>query len=326
MYNISRLEDLLEDARSMLSDHTVRLKQQPDSFFHKALVKSTKDRVEEITTLLIQEKERRGQEIIELRLIGQKAHFGSLPVTIFSELTEYFEEMLVQAGRFIRYGYNNKKAIKETRQQLNIKLSQLSSGSTRLFFTIESHPDMYGHSLTEDCLYKTFDLLQIERSDEITDRVSHYGKGGVKNMNRFLKSLLNADLEAEINWFAPNDKQLFWEGNKERLYQLQNTLEGMAQAEPEEKPFYGTIVTESIKGNGRFEIELWSGGLISGSVPTSAMSQLLNLHVGESCKGTVYELISENRMIGEIKKSYQLKTIEPADPPSETFTKQYSLF
>ncbi|RRB02053.1 hypothetical protein [Larkinella rosea] len=326
MYNISRLEDILEDARGMLSDHQGRLRRNPTSHFYKSLVASSKARVEEYTTLLIQEKERRGKEIVELRLIGPKANFGSLPANLFSLVTEYFEEMLVQAGRFIRYGHHNKGATGQTRKQMNIQLSQISSGSTRLFFTIDSHPDMYGNSLTEDCLYKTFDVLQIQKTDDISDRISQYGKGGVKNMNKLLRGLINADLEAEINWFAPNDKQVYWEGNKEKLFQLQTTLESMAQAEPEEKPFYGTIITESIKGPGKFEVKLWPAGTISGTVPKAVMGQLLSLHVGETCKGVVYEFINENRLTGDVRRSYQLKSIEAAEIPPGTAFNQLSLF
>ena len=76
---------------------------------------------------------------------------------------------------------------------------------------------------------------------------------------------------------------------------------------------------ESIQGSGRFSVRNSFGITFTGSVPKEVMPALLALRVGEACRGIVLETTTENFVTGDVKRTYELKSIEPteASPKSE---------
>ena len=203
MYSIARIEHLKDAAQQVLAEQEADLREKPGSFYRQMLVDSSRAQIEELTRQLVDEKTKREVEVIEIRLVGTKARYGSLPMNIVGELSSAFEEMLVQVGRFIRYGAQVNHPLQEIRNLMDVRLKRMTSGSTRLFITTRTNPDLFGNSLAEDSLTNTFNLLTVEKLSEFTERVAALGKPGVHGLSRFLKTLTEADLQAYVNWQTP---------------------------------------------------------------------------------------------------------------------------
>ena len=310
MFNIARIEQLRVFAQRMLAEQEGRLAAQSESFYRQMLVETARHQVDDLTRQLVEAKQQREVEVIELRLDGPAAYFGSVPLHLLGPLTAAFEELLVQAGRFIRDGSRRAGTLSEVRNQFDVRLKHLATGSAGLLITLQTAPDLFGGSLAEEALRRTFSLLAVQTPEEATNQVVNYGKAGVFGLVRFLKSLLEAQLEVRLHWLSPTDEERTWEGTSEKIFGLKTLLESIVTSEPEEISFAGMVYTESIRG--RFEVKTHAGTIYSGSVPLEVMPALVAVSVGDECQGVVLETLSTNTTTGVEKRSYELKSIEPA--------------
>lgn len=314
MFEISRIEELRALAVELLVSEEAALAQNPDSVFRQMLVATAKGQVEDMTAQLVAKKQERGMELVELRLVGTKAHFGSLPLQLVGQLTASFEEMLVQVGRFVKHGSRGQDSLQSIRGLLDVRLNKISSGSTRLFITAKTNPDLFGDSLAEECIQRTFSLLKVETGGELTERAGEIGKGGVQNLTRFLKTLHESDLEATLNWQTPFDTTEVWEGTRERIGLLQHSLDNITEEEAVEISFQGEVLMESIRGQGSFAVKDYaSGQIFKGFVSQEVLPELLALHVGEDCKGVVSKTTRRNLSSTEERHTFELIQIEPYD-------------
>lgn len=310
MRNIARLEQLRVYARRMLAEHEQRLEARPGHFYRHMAVGAARRQVEELTRQLVEAKQQREVEVVELRLTGPSVATGLLPLHVLGPLASALEEALVQAGRFIRDGSRKAGTLTEVRSQFDVRLKHVPSGSAGLLVSVQTAPDLFGGSLSEEALRRTFGLLAVQTADEATAEVASYGKSGVFALMRLLRTLQEAQLEARLHWLSPTDEERTWEGDLATITRLKTLFESLVTGEPEEIAFEGIVYTESIRG--KFEVKTHAGTIYSGSVPLEVMPLLVAVSVGEECQGVMLETVTRNTTTGLEKRSYELKTIEPA--------------
>lgn len=306
MLNIARTKDLLARAEAALADAQQEAAAKPDSFFRKIALRSAQAHTDELRRDLVVEMTKRGVELIEIRLIGESAQFGSLPMSLLGRISTTFEEALVQAGRALR---QQKQTVESIRSLFDMRLKRVAPGSTRLFITVQTHPDLFGFSLAEACLAETFSLLSVTTPADAQAGVRRFGKKGTQNLSKLLKTLKDNKLETHINWESPADEAFNWEGKLGRIQELSQTFDQIVANEPEEITLEGHVYMESL--NKRFAIEDMNGQIFNGTVPDGLMSSLTALHVGESCEATLLESVRVNPTTGQEQKKYELKYIGP---------------
>lgn len=312
MFSIARIETLRAETRNLLDAQERELAAKPESHFRQMLVESTKARLNDLTRQLIHERERRALEVVEVRLTGPAAHFGTLPGHILGPLTEAFTDMLVQAGRFIRHG--SRGSVAEIRNLFDVRLNRMASGSTRLFYTLRTTPDLFGESLAEETLNRTFGVLSVQSADQVVGQAARYGKPAVQGLAKFLRILEESHLEAGVEWVSPTDFERTWEGSAQRISQLKHALETIASEEPREIPFTGVMITESLRG--KFEVETHAGLRYGGTVPPELLPDLVAVAVGEECQGVLLETLTKNTTTGAEKRTYELQRIAPLPRPA----------
>lgn len=323
MINVARLEQLRVYAQRLLDEREAQFAHNPRSLFRQALVETARREVEDLTRQLVEAKQQREVEVVEIHLTGPAASAGSLPLHVLGPLVEAFEDMLVQAGRFIRDGAAKKSLVAEVRSLFDVRLARLGSGSARLFVTLNTAPDLFGGSLSEEALGRTFGLLAVDSPEDVTSRVATFGRAGARGLLRFLKILEDAQLEATLRWLTPTDEERTWAGTDAPITRLRTTLESIVTGEPEEIAFEGIVYTESIRG--KFEVKTHAGTIYSGTVPLEVMPSLVAVSVGDECHGVVLETVTRNTTTGLEKRSYELKTIEPAHRTKATKPAQLPL-
>ncbi|AQG81838.1 hypothetical protein AWR27_22550 [Spirosoma montaniterrae] len=311
---------MLRMARQTLAERERERETQPDSFAWQCAVESAQMHVDELTRQLVDAKKQREIELVEIRLTGKLARFGSLPMSVLGRISTAFEEVLVQAGRTLR----QQETVEAIRSLFDVRLKAVAPGSTRLFITLQTNPDLFGDSLAETCLTHTFNLLKVETPVEAQTQVRKVGRKGTQQLSKLLKVLDENYLEAHVNWQSPTDKFFTWEGKLGRIRELSQTFDRIVANEPEEVAVEGTVYTESIRK--RFEVQDASGFIYGGSVPDSLMNSLTALRVGEPCRAILLETIHENPTTGQQQKLYQLKYIAPLPAQSTLQPTQLSLF
>jgi len=311
VHNIARIEQLRTAARQMLEEQERSLAAKPESHFRQMLLESTRHQVDDLTRQLIHGRERRALEVVEVRLTGPAAHFGTLPGHILGPLTEAFTDMLVQAGRFIRHG--SRGTVAEIRNLFDVRLNRMASGSTRLFYTLRTTPDLFGKSLAEETLNRTFGVLSVQSADVVV-QAARYGKPAVQGLTKFLRILEEAHLEAGVEWVSPTDFERTREGPAQRISHLKHALETIASEEPREIPFTGIMITESLRG--KFEVETHAGRHYGGTVPPELLPDLVAVAVGDECQGVLPETLTKNTTTGAEKRTYELQRFAPLPRPA----------
>lgn len=311
MSSIAHLQELREAALAQAQEHELLADQFPDNAFYHLTFQQAKTRGEQITAEIIQRQRQREKEIVEVRLIGKTATHGTLPLDTLAILSGSFSDTVQNISRYAVAGAKPTKRIKnEVHQRLDLRLASIAPGSTRLFISGQTNPDLFGYSLLDTALTRTFDLLGAEAPTDVLDQVAAVGHPSIVALQRYLRGLHDCGLEAEMNWDTPAHTDRSWYGNKNRLVKLSNMLGRVAQEAPVTFQFSGIVVSLSLKGVA--EIEDNRQGRLVARYFEALLPAVQRLHIGQECQGTMVKQTVVHTTTGLRKSSYTLGNITAA--------------
>jgi hypothetical protein len=161
--------------------------------------------------------------------------------------------------------------------------------------------------MIENALINTFELLNVHNDSELMDKSEKYGGLGIKKLNKILNLSINNHLEFDLEWSSPNSKVFKWEGNFDRIKQLNNSISKIETITPEVIEISGTLVMQSLKG--QLEIEDNDGKLFKVSFPMSFLEKIKEFQIGEDFSATIIKNTLKNSITKEEKASFELTTI-----------------
>jgi hypothetical protein len=308
MYSIERIEELLANSEDTLMKYESLLKNNPDSLFNRGMVKNTLEQMTELRFNLSFEKQKREKEIIDIRLKGKVANVGKLPLDLLGEFAKSLSDCIIESSR--KYQYGNKggaKILTSIKNTVDLRFDRLVPGSTHILVTGNNSPDLFGNSIIENALINTFELLNVNNDSELMDKSEKYGGAGIKKLNKILNLSINNHLEFDLEWSSPNSKVFKWEGNFDRIKQLNNSISKIETITPEEIEISGTLVMQSLKG--QLEIEDNEGKLFKVSFPMSFLEKIKEFQIGEDFSATIIKNTLKNSITKEEKASFELTTI-----------------
>lgn len=280
-----------------------------NNFSLKLELKSLEYHLEELQTQLRHEKTIRDREVIECRLKGELADSGTIPIDVLANISKHISGSLHSLAYRLKKGIDPKSRIpNELLKTLNLRLAGLGYGSTKLYFSATLNPNLFGYSLIEDSLKKTFGVFNATTAQELIDSVSEIGPRSAGNLNRLLKTLSRYNLEAEIAWKDPNQIEHKWEGSSKSILQISNTLDTVISSYKESIDFLGEVMMLHKKG--RFEIRTEKDITYRGYFPLDILDIVTKVRVGEYAKGVIEIETITNKTTGYEKTSYTLMSLE----------------
>ena len=152
-------------------------------------------------------------------------------------------------------------------------------------------------------------FISSSSPDELIDKITNVGATSVKFFSSFFKKLNDDKFEVEITWNSPSEKRLEWQGSKEKILSLYNTLNNIVLQEPDPIQFEGEITIINIRG----KIEILSKEKIRYlcNYPTILLETIKELHVGQFCACKILKTIISNSVTGKEKFEYNLVEITP---------------
>lgn len=308
MNDIKKIQSQIDAVAEMLSQQEKLLATDPNNFSHKLSSDSLKSQISELEKQLINEKAKRDKEVIEIRLKGRLAD-GTIPLEILAKLADGLSGTVLNASYFIQFGQKVKKnKVKEVHDMVNLRLAGISTGSTRLFVTANNAPDLFGRSLAEESLKHSFNLLQSESADELTESASRIGKESVKKLYKFIITISNADMEVDLNWNSPTNENYSWDGNKQSLLRVAQSLTNIQMSDPETIDFSGELIAISLRGT--FEIKLDDKRTIRGEFPNNLLEEIKTLTIGSNYNGKFEKQTIVNMATESEKTYYSLISIQ----------------
>lgn len=308
MYSIERIEELLANSEDTLLKYENLLKGNPNSLFNKGMVKNTLEQMIELRSNLAFEKQKREKEIIDIRLKGKVAKVGKLPLDLLGEFAKSLSDCIIESSR--KYQYGNKggaKILTSIKNTVDLRFDRLVPGSTHILVTGNNSPDLFGNSMIENALINTFELLNVHNDSELMNKSEKYGGAGIKKLNKILNLSINNHLEFDLEWSSPNSKVFKWEGNFDRIKQLNNSISKIEIITPEEIEISGTLVMQSLKG--QLEIEEDGGKLFKVSFPMSFLDKIKEFQIGENFSAIIIKNTLKNSITKEEKASFELAKI-----------------
>ncbi len=188
MSNITHLQALREDSLAQAREHELLADQSPDNVFYRLTYEQATARAERLLLDIMEAQQQREQEIVEVRLIGKSAVRGTLPLDTLSLVTGSFSDTIQRISRYTVAGQKQtKKVEEEVSRRLDLRLANVTSSSTRLFISGQTRPDLFGYSLLNTALDRTFDLLEAEAPAVLLDQVPTVGHHSIVALKRYLK-------------------------------------------------------------------------------------------------------------------------------------------
>jgi len=249
MNRIQYLETAIEERKHLIQDRQDR----QISFAQELACSSMEGFIEELQEQLRIEKEKREKEVIEIRLQGHGVNQGDLPLKLLGDISKHLAASWHAASSRIATGKEPWGRIAERiTGQVNLRFAGLAPGSTRLFITGDTAPDLFGRSLLEDSLSKTFKLLNAQEPEILTDIVDDLGFRYTKHLTKFLDLLSKWEIEPQMSWRDPSEQEHRWEADISRIQYLTSNLENVGNPEVESIEIYGQI--EMIDSRGKLAV------------------------------------------------------------------------
>lgn len=309
MNTIKKIDGELKGAYALKDEYEKILKNSPNNFAIKLSLKSINCHINQLHSSLREEKLTREKEVIFLKLIGGIAKFGSIPLTALSKISDNFSNSIYFTAAFIRHHDNFKERdLKEIITSLDLRLAGLYSGSTKLLITGELNPDLFGNSILESSLEKTFNLLNSENSESFITAVSNIGVKSSERLKELLKNLKNEKLEMDLSWHSPDGREYKWNGTNENIITIANTLQNIEISEPTIFKIEAELVTLSLKGN--FEIRDTQNNYYRGKFILDILNNIKQHHIGDFVNCSIERKIIKNRATNQTKNIYRLLNIE----------------
>lgn len=237
---IDWLERQLAQVKDFIERDQARLQANPKPSV-KLSLQSWKSHEEDLQQELRQAKEALQHEVVELRLMGMRMD-GSIPLNLLSKVADKLNRALTQAAYHLRHGRAPGKGIPDALAHLmDLRLSALAQGSTRLLVAGNIAPDATGDSILEGALEQIFDVLQAPTQEKLRELVTVIGVPATKALSEMLGELERRNIGAELTWPAPNARVYRWGGTLEAVRIAHQRLSTFEEVKPVEVQLEGHI-------------------------------------------------------------------------------------
>jgi len=307
MESVKSIKDHIAQLSAFVSECEAKLAVNPNDFAARLELASLRPKLKSYRDKLAAENTERYKEVIELRFKGRKADYGSMPLHAIGALTDSFYNALFNTSKHVQYGdrqkKNGNKIIQET---IDLRLEDIGKGSTILFISAKTSPDLFGNSIIQSSLDKTLGFLNSSDND-LMGNISNIGVGSIKFLSKLFKELNEDDLELDIKWRSPEDTTVLWEGSKEKILSLANTLSKIQIVGTERITIDGKV--ESLHLKGKMDVKDEEKNRYSISFPFDLKEEVKTLHVGQPLVVETQKTTILNEATGRKRSEYSLVRI-----------------
>jgi hypothetical protein len=303
---IDWLERQLAQVNGFIARDREHLQAQPNKFSTKLSLDSWITHQEELRQELRQAKAALQFEVVELRLIGRRMD-GSIPLRLLTKLSGKFNTILAHTAYHLRHGKGPKqKGLEPLFDEMDMRLSGLTFGSTRLVFAGNIAPDLTGDSAMGGALEKIFSVLETQEQAQIRELVTVIGVPATKTLSELLGDLERQDIGAELTWPAPNAKLYKWGGSLADVRQAHERLSPLERIKPEEITLHGRVA--QLKDTGAFYIREEGGGQVKISYNRQQYEHVQQYTLGMQVELNVMRYVERDPLSEQERATYKLVT------------------
>ncbi|WP_290518027.1 hypothetical protein [Alcanivorax sp.] len=256
---------------------------------------------------LRQAKESLAHEVFELRLFSGAMN-GSLPLKAFSKLAHHLNGAIANAAYFLRYGSAPIRGVPEViENELDLRFSGLSYGSTRLTLSGDVKPDITGESLLEISLEHIFSVLSAPSTEDLRTEVASIGIKAISELSSLMQALDSSGTGAELTWATRSKGVARWGGSLSEVQDTRRRLRPISSIKEETVSLSGTV--SELKASGSIKVVPYGeSNPITIRYNRQQQAFIEALHLNELIKLKVTKSGSRDELTGEDKYKYRLVT------------------
>lgn len=248
------------------------------------------------------------QDFMELRLKGILVDFGSIPLDILSVISGNLSSLMQKAVHRIGSGKDSKRVPLEVKNSLNLRLADLSPGSTKLGVTFSTGSCELVETVQSRAVKEIFSLLEARDDETFMAKISEIGYQSTVNLKNILQECENNNLNFDLTWVGPlSDGVKKISLSSEGVRRLTERLSMTTIAYLPDEQISGELAVLSMYG----KLELASeDGKIKASYPIDMLKNIQGKYkVGERVSFIASVSEVHNQRIGITRRNYMIKSI-----------------
>lgn len=250
MADIEILQDNIKKVKKFLEQDNKQLEKEPQNLFLLMSRRSNQFDLDQLYAKLKAEKEKRHVEVLDMRLIAPSLKHGTIPLGMLAKIADFFSVLIHASSNKLSTGRDSVGRIpRHIIEDIDLRLSGLASGSTRLVLTGKTNPDMFGRSVLEETLRNLYILLEEgEESSDFGDELGNLGQRGARNLQELFGLFLSKNIQLDLTWYDPTNRVNIWKGNYGRVQSIYNNLSNLTIEKPRTEIVSGVITLLSETG------------------------------------------------------------------------------
>ena len=142
-------------------------------------------------------------DFFELRLKGSEVDFGSIPLELLGAISTNLAALIQRATHKIASGKDSKKVPYDVKSSLNLRLADLSPGSTKLGVTFYTGIAELVETVPSKAVKGIFDLLLSDDDNNFMNHVAEIGYNSTVSLKRIVEECDKHNLTFDASWTGP---------------------------------------------------------------------------------------------------------------------------
>ena len=249
-------------------------------------------------------------ELVELRLKAPKFADGSIPLRLLAKLAEDFRQMLGYAAmRLTRGGADRKRVPEEVYDELDLRLSAVLPGSSRLVLTTSSNRDLLGDGLAKGAIERFFRVLQTGGTGpEFLEAVTDLGPSSAKRLRDILHQVQSSNAQLDLSWRYSGETVKQWHGDDNAISAVTHALDVTEINARQEVTFSGIV--ELLSKRERIHLRTDEGRAIKILFPVRLLPRVAELHLDQHVRLHCSVTETLNPYTGETATFYELLQVD----------------
>ncbi|KAB7671922.1 hypothetical protein [Plesiomonas shigelloides] len=248
------------------------------------------------------------QDFMELRLKGALVDVGTIPLDILSVISGNIALLVQKAVHRIGSGKDSRRVPTQVKNALNMRLADLTPGSTRLGVTFSTGSCELIDTVSSQAVKEIFSLLSATDDETFMAKVAEIGFQSTSNLKNIIDECEKNSLNFDLTWVGPlTDGTRRVSVSHDGIRQLNSRLAQTKVTKLPDEHISGELAVLSMYG----KIEI-SGdeGKIKASYPIDMLTEIQDKYkVGQKISLTVSVSEIHNERLGTSRRNYMVKSV-----------------
>lgn len=248
------------------------------------------------------------QDFMELRLKGLLVDAGTMPLELLSVISGNLAGLVHKAVHRISSGKDSRKVPVGIKHSLDMRLADLSPGSTKLAVTFSTGACELVDTVSSQAVKEIFSVLEAPDEDTFMSKIAEIGSNSTYSLKRIVEECEKNGLAFDISWVGPlSNGRRSVSLNKEAIDKLTKRLTFTEISKPWNETITGELSLLSMYG--KLEV-VNNEGRIKASYPIDMLNEIQSKYkVGSrvSMVASVTEI--HNDRLGIVRRNFMIKTL-----------------